>query len=1698
MTALPSVAALVASAVSLSTPSVPAEGAQSATVTLDRPAMIRLSATSQSGTSCDVVDRVRGPFASSGEAGASSCRLDLLLDQGTYKLRLQSSKRGKGKVSLAASEFVELNPAPQRLTEQALQRFDLKSGQQASFWLTVKHGSVPSLRVSGRTAGDVRLWRNGEWVQASGFTRRSFSPEPGRPIHEWWLSSTLETGDYLVRIYGTGEETWPGGNENDEVEVALGFRDGPLSRALPFTLGRSGVAAVRVPAQGWAAVLTLDSPPSAPVELFVDNTGPYSPACRIEKKALVAQCVGWVPPGQLAHTLLVRGPAGAKGLVEWAPRGEGAGWYGGYYGSAALNVPFRSRGGLNLVTLHDVPLDTDAAPLGCMLVANEQRLAWDFPAVGQGASMDAKFNYDGSGQLIWFDVKSSGRYRIETKGGRKSRCELYRFGQAKATLDRLSQTQPDAKTCSLTVMLNEGSHQLSLFEGNAGIEQLVITEEGRAGAKPIPPKAACLLATTTLIGGQQVLQTNRTGNIGARGVVAEELPLRLDVPLHLTLDPGRKVSLPLARSTAAVAQTSTGATLAVGPDTIDLENPGSEPMTVTVFTPASLPAPLALEKYAPKLEPLKVAKADVPVFFDFAREESHSMVFQVEQPGLYNVSTQGLLATSCALRTPVNPDVASDAGGGRGRNCLVSGYLKPGRYMLTATTVGESRGRASVLLTKRPMRDAATVSGDGDAFFRAGAGDLVQQKLVVSKAGAYELQTTAQGAGAALKCRLDDSEGWPLTAVPTACSAPRTLAKGTYYWAQLPLTVESMRHTHLQRVVPPAVLTGNKPHALEFFTWYQARLGSDGKDELTFRLDGPADVDIVLTNGMQGRLFLLGPDKAAKPIDVVPTTYSREAPELEPLPQDTEQAEPVDPEPRETYGCESESCEEAQPEPPAGVQPLAASEAPPPPSGHKVSLEAGTYRLVTEHARGDVAIDYHVHLGSAVLMPGMTRTLPTPARLPVAVPRDGTLRLRTRGDADVRCRLFDRAGRLVFEGSENGADWNCSIAEPVTKGEYVLVLESETQSRSQSKLSLQLAATEDKGLAADGAKYELKGAVQLVQVPPGDAAQALAFKSAKAPFSCALEDAAGAVLARQARVTECRLHVRPKTDVYRVRLWTTETSAAVTASLVSTPPARVSIPGAGTWRTSATAHCISAARTGLMRACGPEASLEAGDHVFDEAVAPAAVTVREAAAWPVALSQRPWLQAVEAPSRVVLLEAHVARGERAAPTCGFVTGGVRKLDAYDCFAASDTGGAPVARAWAAIGDDAAVPASVRVRPVPVQEKREALKPGRQRVAWQGEAVVLQLGAVPARASVMLPPGAWAVQLQGAKAIDLCAPKPALSQCSFSGAGSELVIVSDGEKRADVTLELLEKAEQKVAFNGLYEKAARTSGVLELEVAAAPGPRTLLVEGDARCVTAFADGSRVSGCRAELPAGLGAELKVDHAAGPLRVLTFSPGRELEARLGVQASALPLAPVAASSVVALSGGRLDRTLVLDRDSVVRVKADFGVCGLFKGSELLAVDGFDAGCEVARVLGPGTYRAVVRPFDGVAVASATFRWTQEPVVALKDGVGAEDWLAPSESRLFRFSTLSKGNVGLGVQTRDESLDCSIYDEGFHLLGEGCQQFLKLEKGSYLLSVKLPAKRDAAPLRFKPVLVGLAGAKAEVPREVLEDLFRRNGGAQ
>ena len=198
--------------------------------------------------------------------------------------------------------------------------------------------------------------------------------------------------------------------------------------------------------------------------------------------------------------------------------------------------------------------------------------------------------------------------------------------------------------------------------------------------------------------------------------------------------------------------------------------------------------------------------------------------------------------------------------------------------------------------------------------------------------------------------------------------------------------------------------------------------------------------------------------------------------------------------------------------------------------------------------------------------------------------------------------------------------------------------------------------------------------------------------------------------------------------------------------------------------------------------------------------------------------------------------------------------------------------------------------------------------------------------------------------------------------------------------------------------------------------------------------------------------------------------------------------------AAKALRLSGEVVERTLTVPTHAVVHLRGDSGVCGLARDTTVLAVVGLERGCTLDRLLEAGTYRLVVRGFAGQPL-SGTVTWTHEPVKELAEGVSKEEsWVAPGQTHYFRFTTASPGNVGLGLQVPAELLQCSVLDTTQRVLGEGCQQFLALDKGTYLLAIHAPATLER-PLPFKPVLVGLAGTQTGVPEEYLRDFFNRIG---
>jgi anti-anti-sigma regulatory factor len=133
---------------------------------------------------------------------------------------------------------------------------------------------------------------------------------------------------------------------------------------------------------------------------------------------------------------------------------------------------------------------------------------------------------------------------------------------------------------------------------------------------------------------------------------------------------------------------------------------------------------------------------------------------------------------------------------------------------------------------------------------------------------------------------------------------------------------------------------------------------------------------------------------------------------------------------------------------------------------------------------------------------------------------------------------------------------------------------------------------------------------------------------------------------------------------------------------------------------------------------------------------------------------------------------------------------------------------------------------------------------------------------------------------------------------------------------------------------------------------------------------------------------------------------------------------------------------------------------------------------------------WRLAVRAVGG-APRSGSVAWTFSPAATLSEGVGDETLVQPGEARVFRVDLAADGELGIGLQSAAEVLDCALLNARHELVAEGCQQFGRYRKGTYWLRVEAPA--DVAPMRFRPVVFGLKGADIDVPDEWLRDFFRR-----
>ncbi|MDP2313981.1 MAG: hypothetical protein Q8P41_13825, partial [Pseudomonadota bacterium] len=1059
-------------AIVLSAATVPAVGARHVQLEVARFGRYALSATSAQGTAVQLVDRMAGPGEVVGAPGSRNGRLDAFLERGEYRLRVLSDLAGTGEARVEARPFVEVNGArlvgsenPPMLPDIVTQATTLADLEQRSWWVNLDADQAFAVELAGRSLADVRLWRDGQWLDPAAPTCEDVSADPARPLRRCALHASLAAGLWQLTAYGGPAVPWTVPDGDQPLYVRRGVPTLAEAGRLSEVIGPFGAERWLVPPETTNFRLELPGPGTPGGEggtarIAVRTFEQGNPFRRdgdgrsITKETMPPLAEVSVGGSREGRVVTVSGAVGQPFVLQHFP---GTGRF--------LSV--RGDGTYFLTTLHGGD-PADLPDVTGVLVEAPRKDAPPMPPVVASllpltpeGGYRRKFNLLVDTTLA-FEVSAAAEYHVAVSvPGVGWRWEPM------ITSTPAGYAPPPYREGPGATALTPGRWRLTLAPKTPGIAEVAIRRDPMARLEPTAPRPNVQLAAVTLDRTKVYELRLAQGAGGAKvGMVLRALPADLSQPLPLTLGPGESVTVPSVARDAGTITAGAGlevavdgagwaaqANVGIGGHTVLVRNPGTAVVQGAVALlahdrrpGAPLPElPDTISTTPPDLPVLAASARSAPEggrTLDLGANDDATYRLRVDEAGLFRVESTGLLATAGAVRTRTNPVLEAAAVNGVGRNFLLQRYLREGDYQVTVATQGSSAGHLGLRLTPTTLRDGGALRDRVPARATVPAGEGIAYRYDVAEAGEYVLRSFGQGVGGQgrlFRVRVEDADGWPLVAPDVDGDLRLDLPAGSGRIVVLPEPVETTRITTFERVPEPVVRLGHGPHALALddpatHVWWEPTSGEDrAPDVWTFALRAPADVTIAATAEMAGDLVR---DGALEPVArLVPG--------------------------RAWTG----------------------------------RLDAGTYRLELVNTRRNSGVTYSVRVTPRELVPGLSRAVAAPAAVPVSVGADGLVELTSMGVSDVRARLYDSAGRLVVAADDRPDDWNFRIAERLAPGAYTLQIDPVGAAQGTTTVTMALSAEADAPPLAAGSSRTMTpssgaGVARVpLQVPTGPAGE---------------------------------------------------------------------------------------------------------------------------------------------------------------------------------------------------------------------------------------------------------------------------------------------------------------------------------------------------------------------------------------------------------------------------------------------------------------------------------------------------------------------------------------------------------------------------------------------------------------------------------
>ncbi len=1093
----------------------------------------------------------------------------------------------------------------------------------------------------------------------------------------------------------------------------------------------------------------------------------------------------------------------------------------------------------------------------------------------------------------------------------------------------------------------------------------------------------------------------------------------------------------------------------------------SEPREIVLAYAADPPPPAKPPAPRP-LAALPRIEAGRPVFLTMVDKVPRSFALHVAEGGLYQVQTLGRLHTAESLGTSFIPTVATDGGTGPGHNARLTPWLRAGDYRVTVTA-SDSAGHAGLLATPAPLPPGPTLLPGGTARATLAAGQGVLLPIKVAHAGRYRL--TLLGQAHEFAARLDDADGWPLTAPGKFDARELPLQPGSYRLLVTPGPTAACLVARLEEVLPRAVIIGHGPHKLPSgetltATWHEPASPTAPRtpDTYIFSLAGPAHAHLRLGEGMDGLLI------------------------------------------------------------PASGAPIRVGEL------FSGELTPGDWRLELRAEGRNDRLDYTVSLSTEELQPDRPRPASLPSTHAFTIAEDRVVTLGTEGAAPVRAVLRGAGGTVLARSGARADDWNTVMSQRLPAGRYTVELlpgaapatskvapdvappapettdqaesgdpspvpdmaapdmptaeptEDDHGARTAPATTLRLMLPSDLPAIPAAQAHRLDGygvhVLEVAQPLPGSLLAAsvrvsagsgmvvlalerrdisgawrqVAQSSGSAPFVAAVADAAPAP--------------------WRVAVWTIDpgmTLGVAVQALTDAPSSRAEqIAGLGlaVARLPLQSPAISVVQgpPGLLQASWPGHSatqLDAGRAVPQGdtlwLVGPASGAVSLAPA------PGPWTLDLAAGAHATL------PASRTSP------------DTLSVWRADSGDGQPV---WASSQDAAAPRSAVAIGAAPVLAAGDA--PARIEVEahdlpmpttrrLQGAIGTTLPSQTAQRFSVSNGGGDLLVSLAPGMAAFLDASggiwAPSQPVTRRVRAPADLLLVNLGDAPATASAEPVPHVGPNALVAGqVFSAFHGAAGSLDLPADIPEGGR-LALAGEGDLLVRDAAGHVVTG-RDVAPAPGRARVTVSYGPGASVLWLEAPGTSpwprpapIPARPPV---AMPLRGPAMAVSVAASG-----PVLLHASTTVPV-----LVGLDNGTPEL----FAAGAEFHRAV-PGSVVVRVMPAQDGPLSGTLSLWT-DPLRPAHEGLGETVLVPPGGSVAWAFTLAHPSRVGLGVRADPDVAAVRLLDAAGHVIGEGNAQLRDLDAGHYVIEARVPP--DKAPTSIRPALLGTVPRPNGPPEDV------------